>query len=62
MLIILRRFTQAKYGTVLFQGVYRGHAARRELATIKIQSQYRIMCIYLNLATRVGTSVVDILL
>jgi len=42
MLIVRRRFARAKFGIVLLQGFYRGHATRRELATIKIQSQHRM--------------------
>lgn len=42
MLIVLRKFRRAKYGTVLLQGVYRGHATRRQLAAVKVQSQYRM--------------------
>lgn len=36
-----RRFITAKIGTILFQSIYRGHATRRVLASIKIQSQAR---------------------
>lgn len=42
MCIVVRRFNRAIDGTILFQGLYRGYAARRELAAIKVQSQYRM--------------------
>jgi len=41
MLLILRRFTRAKLGTILMQAVYRGHAGRRVLAAVKIQTYIR---------------------
>lgn len=41
MLLVKRRYVTAKTGTILFQSIYRGHATRRVLATIKIQSQVR---------------------
>jgi len=42
MLIIARRFFRGKQGTITMQGVYRGHAERRVLATNKIQTQIRM--------------------
>ncbi len=42
MFIVQRRFIRAKDGTILLQSLYRGRATRRELAAIKIQSQYRM--------------------
>jgi uncharacterized coiled-coil protein SlyX len=41
MLIIKRRYITSKTGTILFQSIYRGHATRRVLASIKIQTQVR---------------------
>lgn len=41
MLLVKRRYITAKIGTILFQSVYRGHATRRLLAAIKIQTQFR---------------------
>mmetsp|Transcript_20189 Transcript_20189/g.28396 ORF Transcript_20189/g.28396 Transcript_20189/m.28396 type:complete len:116 (-) Transcript_20189:2327-2674(-) len=42
MLISWRKFNCAKNGTILFQGIYRGHATRRILASIKIQTYSRM--------------------
>ena len=41
MLLIKRRYVTAKTGAILLQSVYRGHATRRVLASIKIQAQVR---------------------
>jgi len=42
MFLVSNRYITAKTGTILLQSIYRGYATRRVLATIKIQSQYRM--------------------
>lgn len=42
MQVYRRKYNRAKRGTIRFQGVYRGHATRRVLAAIKIQTMVRM--------------------
>jgi myosin heavy subunit len=41
MLIVQREFLRVKDGTIQLQALYRGRSTRKELASIKIQTQYR---------------------